>query len=114
MKSNDLKVIKDCPTSSWAKEALEPAMRRELVRKTKYIKPVQKARKDEERTTEAAAENQVLMRMLSSSQEEIQQNHVSARDAITPSCAVLLACGHQATPEDLEDQNWTTRVISSS
>jgi hypothetical protein len=58
LKSNGLKVIKDCPTLSWAKEALEPATWEELVKKTKYIKPVRKARKDEERTTEAAAENQ--------------------------------------------------------
>jgi hypothetical protein len=77
LKSNSLKVIKDCPTLSWATEALEPATWRELVTKTKYVRATRKARKDEEHTTSADPQIQVVVRMLSlsPSRAEIQENH---------------------------------------
>jgi hypothetical protein len=46
LKSNNLKVLKDCPTLSWAKEALDPSTWRALVKK-KYIRLIQKTRKDD-------------------------------------------------------------------
>jgi hypothetical protein len=37
LKLNNLEVVKDCPTSSWAKEALDPFRWRALVKTTKFI-----------------------------------------------------------------------------
>jgi hypothetical protein len=48
LKSNNLEVKKNCPTSSWAKEALDPLRWKALVKKTKYIRPKRKTKKDDE------------------------------------------------------------------
>jgi hypothetical protein len=39
--SNNLKVVKYCPTLSWTKEALNPLKWKALMKKTKYIGPKQ-------------------------------------------------------------------------
>jgi hypothetical protein len=51
LESNNLKVEKNCPTSSWAKEVFCPLNWRALVKKTKYIRPKRNKRKDEETST---------------------------------------------------------------
>ena len=58
--SNNLPVSKDCPTASWAKEALDPAVWNMRVKKTKYVRPTRRARKNEGHNP--ADENQVLTR----------------------------------------------------
>jgi hypothetical protein len=50
LKSNNLEVLN--PTSSWAEEALDPIRWKALVKRTKYIRPKQKTRKDDEDTME--------------------------------------------------------------
>jgi hypothetical protein len=59
LKSNNLPVEKNCPTSSWAKEALDPSRWKALVSKTKYIRPKRKTRKVNEETNSTTAEEQL-------------------------------------------------------
>jgi hypothetical protein len=58
LKSNNLPLVKDCPTSSWAKEVLDPFRWKALVSKMKYIRPKRNTRKVNEETSSTTAEEQ--------------------------------------------------------